>query len=74
MLRRALGPRGARVEAVSRLLDLAPCATDQEPSAFSGGAIEAPSAVSAYSTRGGHLGVHAAGHQAVALHRPQASG
>ena len=30
-----------------------PCASDHEPSAFSGGAIEAPSDVSAYSTRGG---------------------
>ena len=30
-----------------------PCASDHEPSAFSGGAIVAPSGVSAYSTRGG---------------------
>jgi hypothetical protein len=30
-----------------------PCASDQEPSAFSGGAIVAPSEDSAYSTRGG---------------------
>ena len=48
-----------------------PCASDHEPSAFSGGAIVAPSGDSAYSTRGGTSAWTRRDDQPVALHRAQ---